>query len=269
MKVSVSASTRRLSSLERSDRRQKSRAGIRWELVEGHQRHDVNILAAIAGRCILVPKEIAMKRSAFVVVWVGTAMVAVFGQAPSPPSGSMLDSKRLIVQPESLPLTDTTNLFGDPSKNGTYVIRTRIAPNTKTRPRFYDQDRWVTVLKGTWWVGEGEVFRPEKVVPVREGGIMYQPASLKTFDITGSSEVILQITGIGPIKPTHAEVDIAGMPVPVGGPYPEDLAAGEGGGRYGRNRGRRGQPPPQTQPDKPAQDPNDPDQNPKPVRLPS
>ncbi len=54
---------------------------------------------------------------------------------------------------------------------------------------------------------------------------MYQPASMKTFDITGSSEVILQITGIGPIKPTHAEVDIAGMPVPVGGPYPEDLVA--------------------------------------------
>ena len=219
-----------------------------------------------------------MTRSAFVAVWVATAMVAVFGQSPAPPSGSLLDSKRLIVQAESLPLTDTANLFGDPSTNGTYVIRTRIAPNTKTRPRFYDQDRWVTVLKGTWWVGEGEVFRPEKVAPVREGGIMYQPASMKTFDFTGSSEVILQITGIGPIKPTHAEVDIAGMPVPVGGPYPEDLVA-EGEGRYGRNRGRRGQPPPQTlQPDnpnnplapaKPAQDPDDPDQNPKPVRPPS
>jgi hypothetical protein len=210
-------------------------------------------------------KEIAMKRSAFVVVWVGTAMAAVFGQSPAPPSDSLLDSKRLIVQSENLPLTDTTTLFGDPSKDGTYVVRTRIAPNTKTRPRFYDRDRVVTVLKGTWWVGEGEVFRPEKVVPVREGGLMYQPANMKTFDITGSSEVILQITGTGPIKPTHAEVDIAGMPVPAGGPYPEELAA-EG---TGRRRGRRGAPPPAAGPAKPAIDPDDPDQNPKPVRIPS
>ena len=97
---------------------------------------------------------------------------------------------------------------------------------------------------------------------------MYQPASTKTFDITGSSEVIRQITGTGPIKPTHAEVDMAGMPVPVGGPYPEDVVAGGRRG-YGRNRARQGQPPQTQQPDKPAQDPDDPDQNPKAVRQPS
>jgi hypothetical protein len=206
-----------------------------------------------------------MKRAVFVAAWIGTAMVAVFGQSPTPPSDSQIDTRRLIVQSENVTLSDTSSLFGDPAKTGTYIVRTRLAPNTKTRPRFYDQDRWVTVLKGTWWVGEGDVFRPEKVVPVREGGLMYQPANMKTFDITGSSEVILQITGNGPIKPTHAEVDIAGMPVPVGGPYPEDLAA-EG---TGRRRGRRGAPPPAAAPAKPAQDPDDPDQNPKPVRLPS
>lgn len=209
-----------------------------------------------------------MKRSALIAVWLGTGVAAVFTQEPAKPgAGPLIDDKHLILQAESV-ASGATSVFGDPSQPGTYIIRTQLAPNTKTRPRFYDQDRWVTVLKGTWWVGEGEVFRPEKVVPVREGGLMYQPSNMRTYDITGSSEVILQIVGNGPVRSTHAEVDIAGMPVPVGGPYPED-ATDEGGGRYGRNRGRRGAPPPALTPVKPAQDPDDPDQNPKPVRPPS
>jgi hypothetical protein len=188
-----------------------------------------------------------MKRTALIAAWLGAAVVAAFAQAPAKPgTAPTLDNKRLILQVENIALSGTADLFGDPAKPGTYIVRTQLAPNTKTRPRFYDQDRWVTVLRGTWWVGEGEVFRLEKVVPVREGGIMYQPANMRTFDITGGSEVILQIVGNGPVRTTHAEVDAAGIPVPVGGPFPED-AAEEGGGRYGRNRGRRGAPPPATQ----------------------
>jgi hypothetical protein len=109
-----------------------------------------------------------------------------------------------------------------------------VAPNTKTRPRYYDQNRWVTVLKGTWWVGEGDVFRTEKLIAVREGGVMYLPANMKHFDVAGSGDVVLQIIGSGPVKSTHAELDAKGQPVPIGGPYPED-AQPEGG--------RRGQPP--------------------------
>jgi hypothetical protein len=194
-----------------------------------------------------------MKRSALITLWLGAAVVAAFAQAPVKP-GALTgpDNKRLILQVENIAPNGTAILFGDPSKPGTYIVRTKLAPSTKTRPRFYDQDRWVTVLKGTWWVGEGEVFRPEKVVPVREGGVMHQPANMRTFDITGASEVILQIVGNGPVRTTHAEVTAAGIPVPIGGPFPED-AAEESGGRYGRNRGRRGAPPPP---------PVDPDQTP-------
>jgi hypothetical protein len=65
--------------------------------------------------------------------------------------------------------------------------------------------------------------------------------------------VVLQISGNGPVRTTHAEVDAAGIAVPIGGPFPED-AAEESGGRYGRNRGRRGAPPPPP--------PVDPDQTP-------
>ena len=194
-----------------------------------------------------------MRRQALVVLWLSGTTIVAFGQVPTPNPSPLLDDKRLILQVEQVALAEATNIFGDPSKPGTYVVRSRLAPNTKTRPRFHDHDRWVTVLKGTWWVGEGNVFRTDKLVPVREGGMMYQPANLRTFDLAGDTEVVLQITGDGPVLATHAEVDAKGQPVAIGGPYPED-AVGESTGRgYGRGRGaRRGAPPPtpqtQTQP---------------------
>ena len=195
-----------------------------------------------------------MKRYVFAAIWLGSASIAVFAQGSQskPETGPLVDSKRLFMQIEQVPLTGTTNVFGDPAKAGTYITRVQLAANAKVRPHFYDQDRWVTVLKGTWWVGEGDVFKFDRLIPVREGGLMYQPANLHHFEMAGSGEVILQIVGNGPVKSTHSEVDANGQPVAVGGPYPEDS---EGEGR-GRRRGRgRGAIPPNVQPD-----PDDPDQ---------
>ena len=183
-----------------------------------------------------------MKRHALVAVWLGTATIAAFGQTPQKQaSGPQVDDKRLILQFEQVALTGNTLIFGDPSKPGMYVLRGQLASNATTRPRYYDQDRWVTVLKGTWWVGQGDVFRTDKLVPIREGGFMYLPAKLRHFDVAGSGEVTLQIMGNGPVNSVHAEVDAKGQPVPIGGPYPGE--GGETTGRRGRG-GRRGAPPP-------------------------
>ena len=192
-----------------------------------------------------------MRRHVWIAIWlVGTAPLLV-GQTQSKPAatGPVLDAKHPVMQIEQFPLSGTTTLFGEPSKEGLYMVRTQLAANTKVRPRFYDQARLVTVLKGTWWVGQGDVFRADKFSPVREGGVMYMPANTKHYEFAGSGDVILQIVGNGPAKETHAEVDVNGQPVPVGGPYPEDNVEGSGRGR----RGRRGAPPPP---------PVDPDQTP-------
>jgi hypothetical protein len=185
-----------------------------------------------------------MARHTLVALWLGGATMAAFAQAPAkPPSGPLLDSKHLLLQVEQLAPSENVGIFSDPARAGIYITRTQLAASAMARPHYRDQDRWVTVLKGTWWVGQGDVYRTEKLVPVREGGMMYQPANLRTYDVAGASEVILQIVGVGPVKSTHAEVDAKGQPVPVGGPYPEQ-ATGETGRGRGRG-GRRGQPPQQ------------------------
>ena len=47
-------------------------------------------------------------------------------------------------------------LAGDPSKPGPYVMRGRFAPGFINPPHRHDQDRFIVVLSGTWYVGTGE-----------------------------------------------------------------------------------------------------------------
>ena len=174
-----------------------------------------------------------MKRQVFVAILLGSATIVVSAQAPQSKaqSGPLVDSTRLLVQIEQTP-AGTTRVYGDPAQPGMYVSRVHLRPNARNRPKYNDQDQIVTVIKGTWWVGKGDVFRQDRLVPVREGGLMYLPAKLTYYDVAGSGDVILQITGVGPVNSTPAELDAAGKPVPPGGPYPEDLQ--DGGGRKRR-----------------------------------
>ena len=43
-------------------------------------------------------------------------------------------------------------LAGDPTKEGLYVVMTKwLAGNHFSHPHFHPHDRFITVLKGTWW----------------------------------------------------------------------------------------------------------------------
>src|SRR5512144_862836 len=53
-------------------------------------------------------------------------------------------------------------LQGDPSKPGIYVVRAKFSPGTMTRPHWHPEARYVTVVSGTWYTGEGDNFDPDK-----------------------------------------------------------------------------------------------------------
>ena len=150
---------------------------------------------------------------------------------PTPPGPPLVDSSHLRMQPEQALTGGSVNVFGDPSKPGFYIYRNRFGPGQTSRPHFHDQDRYVTVIKGTWWTDEGDVFRPDKMVPIKAGGFMFHPANYHHYDGAKDEEVIVQIMGMGPVKTTGTEVDAAGKPVT---------------GRGGEGRGGRGNAPSQT-----------------------
>src|SRR5262249_8049588 len=50
-------------------------------------------------------------------------------------------------------------LVGDPSKPGFYVVRNKwLKGDHFSRPHFHPNDRFITVLSGTWWMGSGATF---------------------------------------------------------------------------------------------------------------
>jgi quercetin dioxygenase-like cupin family protein len=98
--------------------------------------------------------------------------------------------------------------LGDPSKPGMYVTRNRFAPGSGSRPHYHDQDRYVTVIKGTWYVAlgpEADVYNRDKMTALKPGSFVVHPAFGHHYDGAKDEEAIVQIMGMGPVKTVQLE----------------------------------------------------------------
>jgi len=96
-------------------------------------------------------------------------------------------------------------LVGDPSKPGLYVVMVKWLPGNFSRPHFHPNDRFITVLKGTWWVGTGNKFDPTNTVPMPAGTFVTHYGKQVHWDGAKDEEAILLITGEGPATSTRVE----------------------------------------------------------------
>jgi hypothetical protein len=60
-------------------------------------------------------------------------------------------------------------LVGDPAKPGLYMQLVKWLPGNMSHPHFHPNDRFITVLKRTWWVGTGTKFNPDSTVLMPAG----------------------------------------------------------------------------------------------------
>jgi hypothetical protein len=63
-------------------------------------------------------------------------------------------------------------LQGDPTKPGLYVVLNRFKPGNFSRPHFHPNDRFITVVKGTFWVATGNKFDTNNMVPMPTGSFV-------------------------------------------------------------------------------------------------
>jgi len=89
-------------------------------------------------------------------------------------------------------------LYGDPTKPGWYIVLAKWPPGTGSRPHYHPNDRYVTVISGTWWVGTGTDYDMAKTVPMKAGSFVKHTAGGIHFDGAKDEEVLLQISGMGP-----------------------------------------------------------------------
>jgi hypothetical protein len=97
-------------------------------------------------------------------------------------------------------------LVGDPSKPGLYVVMTKWLPGNMSRPHFHPNDRFITVLKGTWWVGTGTKYDPDSTVPMPAGTFVTHFGKEVHYDGAKGEEAVLLIVGEGPATNTRAEM---------------------------------------------------------------
>jgi quercetin dioxygenase-like cupin family protein len=96
-------------------------------------------------------------------------------------------------------------LAGDASKPGLYVILVRWSAHHNSRPHFHPNDRFITVLSGTWWVNTGRNYDPEHMKPVPAGSFVTHYANEVHYDGAKDGDAVLEIVGMGPEMPTAAE----------------------------------------------------------------
>jgi redox-sensitive bicupin YhaK (pirin superfamily) len=97
-------------------------------------------------------------------------------------------------------------LTGDPSKPGLYVVMVKwLAGNHFSHPHFHPHDRFITVLKGTWWVGNGKKFDTNATVPMPAGTFVTHYGEQVHFDGAKDEDAVLLIVGEGPATTTPAE----------------------------------------------------------------
>ena len=90
-------------------------------------------------------------------------------------------------------------LYGAPAKPGPYVMRIRVPTAYRLPPHKFPDDHVVTVLKGTWWHGDGERYDPFKMDEYFPGTTYVVRAGAPHFDFA-RTEVVLEVMGNGPVE---------------------------------------------------------------------
>lgn len=96
-------------------------------------------------------------------------------------------------------------LVGDSTKPGFYIVLMKFPPHMMSHPHFHQYDRYATVISGTWWVGTGTKFDPDKMVPMPAGSFVTDLAGKVHYDGAKDQPVEIEICGQGPVTMTNAE----------------------------------------------------------------
>ena len=147
------------------------------------------------------------KAIGFSVVVFLVATFALVQKATEPVIRISPEQVKWVDEPDGLGFRQAV-VAGDPSKAGIYVIHVRFPPGVMSRPHTHREDRYATVIKGTWYTGEGTEFAPDKTVPLKPGSFMKHPAGTPHFDGAKNEEVILQLVGIGPSQTTRVRPEL-------------------------------------------------------------
>ena len=119
--------------------------------------------------------------------WAGKTQKEVVGLTP--------EQVRWFTPPYYTDGRQRAQLLGDSSKGGAWVDRVKIPGGKRVLAHTHPQDELVTVIEGTWYLGEGERFDPAKLKGYPPGSFIVIPAGVPHFVAAKEGSVIVQLSG--------------------------------------------------------------------------
>ena len=96
-------------------------------------------------------------------------------------------------------------LFGDSNHGGTWIDRVKIPAGVRVLAHTHSCDELVTVIQGTWYLGEGARFDPAKLKGYPAGSFVVISAGIPHFVAAKEGSVVVQISGIGKFQTQYLE----------------------------------------------------------------
>ena len=96
-------------------------------------------------------------------------------------------------------------LLGDSSQGGAWIDRVKIPAGKRVLAHTHPQDEPVTVIEGTWYLGEGTKFNSAKLKAYPAGSFILIPAGVPHFVAATEGDVIIQLSGNGKFQTDYVE----------------------------------------------------------------
>ena len=100
---------------------------------------------------------------------------------------------------------ERAQLFGDSSHDGAWIDRVKIPSGGRVLAHTHPHDELVTVIQGTWYLGEGGRSDPAKLRGFPAGSFIVIPAGVPHFLAAKDGPVIVQLSGSGKFATDYLE----------------------------------------------------------------
>jgi len=90
------------------------------------------------------------------------------------------------------------SISGNEQSIGLYIYRVKFPKGHKIMPHFHSDERVVTVIAGSLYVGYGNSFNLKEMKNIQEGGIYTEPKEQAHYVWAKDGEVELQVIGYRP-----------------------------------------------------------------------
>lgn len=138
------------------------------------------------------------------------------GMAATQPSGKGASkSTHIMVVPEEFKWVDGPEglppgakmvlLEGNPAASGPFAMRIKVPGGYKIPAHWHPTIEHVTVLKGTFFMGEGDKLDESKGKELPAGSFIVMPKKMHHFAWSGNDEAIIQLHAIGPWGITYID----------------------------------------------------------------